>query len=69
MVSHKSLVCPIIHAISTYYKNVSIPCGFEAIFNQMLCIVGGVGTLYIHTVWVIGSWYLHVYRILKLHVP
>ena len=55
MVSHKSLVCPIIHAVSTYYKNVLIPCGFEAVFNQMVCIVGGVGILYIHTVWGIGS--------------
>ena len=49
-------VCPIIHAVRAYQKNVSIPYGFEPVFNQMVCIVGGVGTLYIHTVWVTGSW-------------
>ena len=49
------VLCPIIHAVSAYQKNVSIPYGFEPDFNQMVCIVGGVGTLYIHTVWVTGS--------------
>ena len=45
MVSHNHS-CPIIHAVSAYQKNVSIPYRFEPVFNQMVCIVGGVGTLY-----------------------